>query len=95
MHGVLHDLFSAPVFLALPAACFLSARRFGAEGRQVWSAYCAASGLTFTASFALAGMGLFNQVEGLTEHAGALQRMALITGFSWMSVLATIVHRNS
>ena len=34
VHGVLHDLASTPVFVALPIACAVEARRFAADGDE-------------------------------------------------------------
>jgi hypothetical protein len=50
MHGQLHELTSVMVFTALPAACFVFARRFAAQvGDRRWAIYSFVTGLTVPA----------------------------------------------
>ncbi|PSK91853.1 uncharacterized protein DUF998 [Murinocardiopsis flavida] len=86
-HGLLHDLFSTPVFLAPPAACVLFALRFVGERRYGWAAYSVATAVGFTAATVLASLG-FGQVSGFADLGGLLQRIALVTGFAWAALLA-------
>jgi len=86
-HGVLHDLFSAPVFLGLPVACFVFSRWFAARGKRGWTTYSAVTGVVFLGAFILSSAG-FGQTEGLVDVAGLFQCVALIVGFGWMSLLA-------
>jgi hypothetical protein len=86
-HGRLHDLFSLPVFTALPAACFVFVRRFAHERRRGWALYSLAAGLGMLVFFILAGMG-FRQLPGFFEIAGLLQRLSIISGLTWISALA-------
>jgi len=86
-HGTLHDLFSLPAFVALGAACFVFGRRFAARGERGWATYLTASGLVFAIGFVLASVG-FGQAEGLVDLAGLFQRIAVITGFGWLTLLA-------
>lgn len=90
VHGRLHSLFSTPVFVCLPAACFVFARRFAASGKHGWVAYSVFTGLAMLAAFALAGAG-FQQQPGLREIAGLLQRLSLLIGFAWIALLAASV----
>jgi Protein of unknown function (DUF998) len=85
VHGVLHDVASTPVFVALPVACAISARRFASDGERALSTYSAASGLAFAGSFVMASRGFAGAGGG-----GRYQRAALITGFGWMGVLAAV-----
>jgi hypothetical membrane protein len=82
--GVLHDLFSTPVFTALPLACVVLARR---TGRTAWSAWSAAAGVVFLAAFVLASIG-FGQHPALAAVGGLFQRVALVVGFGWVFALA-------
>jgi hypothetical protein len=86
--GTLHDLFSAPTFLGLPAAGLVFARAFLRRGHRGWAAYSAGSGLAMLAGFALATAG-FTQRPGLVNIAGALQRVSVTIGFTWLSALAS------
>lgn len=91
VHGVLHDLASTPVFVALPVACAVSARRFAADGERALSIYSATSGVAFAGSFGMASRGF----AGAGGSGGRYQRAALITGFGWLGVLATVRLRSA
>jgi hypothetical membrane protein len=86
-HGVLHDLFSTLVLLALPAACFVFGRWFATREKRGWAIYSMVSGVVFLGVFVLANAG-FKQAEGLVAVAGLFQRVALIVGFGWLTLLA-------
>jgi hypothetical protein len=85
--GTLHDLFSAPVFLALPAACFVLARRLHVRGRTGWALGSVAAGVVFLAAFGIAGLG-FAQHPLFVAVGGLFQRLALVVGFGWVAALA-------
>jgi Protein of unknown function (DUF998) len=85
--GALHDVFSLPVFTALPAACFVFTRRFVTRGERGWALYSAVTGVVFIVAFLLAGTG-FDQAEGLVDVAGLFQRIALTAGLGWLALLA-------
>jgi hypothetical protein len=91
-HGTLHDLFSLPVFGCLPAACFVLASRFRAQGRFGWAGYSVVSGVSFLVAFVLASLG-FGQVEGLVEVGGLNQRIAIVIGWVWLTLLALHLRR--
>jgi hypothetical protein len=86
-HGALHDLFSLPGFVTLAAACFVFGRRFTAQGERGWAVYSAVSGLVFAVAFVLASAG-FGQAAGLVDLAGLFQRVAVVVGFGWLTLLA-------
>jgi len=86
-HGVLHDLFSSLVFLGLPVACFVFSRWFAARDERGWMTYSAVTGVVFVSAFILFSAG-FGQTEGLVDFAGLFQRVALIAGFGWLTLLA-------
>jgi Protein of unknown function (DUF998) len=86
-HGVLHDLFSAPFFLGLPVACFVFSRWFAVRGMRGWTTYSAVTGVVLVSAFILSNAG-FGQAEGLVGVAGLFQRVTLIVGFGWLTLLA-------
>jgi hypothetical protein len=87
VHGVLHDLFSTLVFLGLPVACFVFGRWFAARGERGWAIYSAVTAVVFLGAFILSSAG-FGQAEGLVDLAGLFQRVTLIAGFGWLTLLA-------
>ena len=86
-HGALHDLFSLTGFVALAAAFFVFGRRFAVQGERGWATCSAVTGVVFAGAFVLSSAG-FGQAEGLVELAGLLQRVAVIAGFGWLTLLA-------
>jgi hypothetical protein len=86
LHRILHDLFSTPVFTALPAACLVLARRFAKAHMRSWAIYSAVSGVLMAVLFVLTSVA-FNQGTALTTVGGLLQRLTLATGFVWMALL--------
>jgi hypothetical protein len=87
VHGTLHQLFSAFLFLGLPAACIVFARRFAGWRRQGWAAYSVATAVLFVAGFALTSAG-FGQSQSLVALGGLLQRVTLVVGWGWTTLLA-------
>jgi hypothetical protein len=85
--GALHDLFSAPVFVALPAACFVFAGRFARWGERGWAIGSVITGAAFVVGFVLASLG-FGQVQSLVDFGGLFQRITIIIGWGWLSLLA-------
>lgn len=85
--GALHDLFSLLTFGGLPAASFVFARRFAGWGQRGWAVYSAVTGLIFAVGFVLASLG-FGQVAGLVDLAGLFQRITIIVGATWLTLLA-------
>jgi hypothetical protein len=82
--GALHVASSVPVFLGLPMACHLGARRFSSERSMVWSGYSAGSGMVTLVAITMAGAG-FAGHDRLAHRAGTFQRIAIIAGLGWMS----------
>jgi hypothetical membrane protein len=89
-HGVFHDLFSTPVFTALPAACFVVAYRLR---RTAFGIYSLASGLGVIVFFVLTSVG-FAQNPALVGIGGLLQRITLLIGFGWLAALAVRTQRS-
>jgi hypothetical protein len=86
--GALHDLFSVPAFLALSAACFVLA---WGEGWR-WAVYSVLSGIAVFVAFAVSGAG-FSQTESVVDVAGLWQRISVVTGWTWLVVLAVRAQR--
>jgi hypothetical protein len=91
---LLHNLWSVPILLGLPAACFTYCRRCAADHEWAWAGDSAASGVNLGGNFSLASAG-FNQAPQLVDNAGPFQRAAIITGFGWMSMLAARLRHRS
>jgi hypothetical protein len=94
-HGVLHEAFSAPVFLGLPAAAGLVGYRFAKSGHRWWAGYSVGTAVAFLALFVLTSMG-FAQTPAFVAVGGLLQRLTITVGFSWLTVLALhLIRRES
>ena len=94
--GVLHDLFSALVFLGFPAACLVLGRRFVAWGESGWARYSIGTGVAFFGAFVLTSVGFRHLAGGaLADVAGLLQRVTLVIGFAWLTLLAVHLLRSS
>ncbi|MGH2904306.1 MAG: DUF998 domain-containing protein [Solirubrobacteraceae bacterium] len=89
-----HGIAALPIFLGIPAAAFVCARRFNRRHEQVWAVYSSATGGAMLAAMGLAGAG-FNQAARLVSVAGLLQRAAIITGFGWLTALSARSVRRS
>ena len=68
-----------PVFLGIPAAAFVEARR----GRGAWRLASAASGAGMLGFFVLAGAGF----SGQPVPGGLYQRLSLGIGLGWVTAL--------
>jgi hypothetical protein len=90
--GVLHDLFSTPVFLGFPAACIVIGRRFLVWGEPGWAWCSIVTGVAFFGAFVLTSIG-FRQLAGgaLADVAGLLQRVTLVLGFTWLTLFAVFL----
>ncbi|WP_017597572.1 DUF998 domain-containing protein [Nocardiopsis lucentensis] len=84
--GVLHDLFSAPVFLGLPVAMVVMARATARWGRPGWVVYSLLTAVVFVTCFVLASLG-FGQAGGWAPLGGLFQRLSLVSGLTWLSLL--------
>jgi hypothetical membrane protein len=87
VHGALHDLFSVPAFLALFVAFLVLGRRFRREGRRGWATYCVVSAVLFIVAFVGSGVA-FQQVAGLVDYGGLAQRVGVVVGWAWLTLLA-------
>ncbi|MEV6279902.1 DUF998 domain-containing protein [Nocardia sp. NPDC051832] len=82
-HATLHNIFSVLVLLGLTAACFV----FAGDRGWLWMGYSLASGLVFGVAFMVAGSG-FAQAPNLVDTGGLWQRIAIVAGWTWLTVLA-------
>ncbi|MEU8300875.1 DUF998 domain-containing protein [Micromonospora sp. NPDC048909] len=82
--GALHDGVGFP---ALIVAFFVFTRRFAGQRRRGWAIYSALTGLAFLAGFILASAG-FSQTAGLVDLAGLYQRITIVIGLLWLTLLA-------
>ena len=85
--GVLHDLFGVPTFLGLPAAEAVYAAAYWQVGRRKWAAYSGTSSAVMLVAFGLASAA-FAQTPALVRFGGLLQRIAVGSGFGWLSAVA-------
>jgi hypothetical membrane protein len=84
VHGTLHNLLSLIVFTSLIAVCFVLARRDAADPtRRGWAFYSVATGLLVAVFFVLTDV-----VALLGGPAGLVQRICIILGWGWISLLA-------
>lgn len=84
-HHTVHDSLGAVVFLSLPAASLVVARRFAADpGARGWAVYSAATGVAMVVLFVAFGAAW----EDGSATAGLLQRATIIVGWGWIALLA-------
>lgn len=90
--GLLHNLLSMFVFVGMPATCFVFTRRFFIGHKSGWAIYSLLSGIACVVMFVLTSKG-FQQVEGLMNIAGLLQRITLTIGWIWLTLLAVYLSK--
>ena len=84
-HGTIHGFAGLSVFTFLPAACFVMAWHFwSAERSARWTLYSVAVGAALVVLF-FGGFAV-GQVHG--APTGLYQRIAIITGWTWISMIA-------
>jgi hypothetical membrane protein len=91
LHGIIHDIAGLCIFISSSAACFVVARRFAGEpDRTGWTRYSRVTGVLIPTFFmignVLAGLDFAGIVSG--APGGLFQRMALISAFAWLALLA-------
>ncbi len=85
-----HDAFGIVVFASLPIACFVLARGFGKSSRRGWALYSILTGLVMFVLFFIFG----TMWENDSPFGGFIQRIMLMTGFVWITLVATHLFRN-
>jgi hypothetical protein len=92
--GQLHNLFSTPVFTALPAAALVLGARYARAGVPGWARYSRLTAGFFWAFFVLSSVG-FGGVRALVPTGGLWQRLSLATGLAWLGATALVRWRGS
>jgi hypothetical membrane protein len=85
-HGLLHLVSGGIGFLGLIAACLLSARRFGADGRRGWAVYSLATGVLYFAAFVGIAAGSGQGGTLMTAVIVAFS-VAVVLGWAWISAM--------
>ena len=85
--AILHDIFSAFVFVSLCAACFVFAHLFAGVGAYGWETYSIVSGVLYGCGFILFARG-FSPTGKLAPIAGSLQRLTISIGAIWLALVA-------
>ena len=91
--AALHDLLSIPTFLGLPAAAVVYAHAFARQRRPGWVLYSVGTAAVMLTGFGLASAA-FSQAPTLVANGGLYQRVAVASGFTWLSVLALQARRD-
>ncbi len=94
VHGHLHDIFSLLVFVCLPTACIIFRKHFLKYNKRSLAVYSTATIVIVIIAFVSAALG-FKQHPMLVNAAGAFQRISIITGCFWLSVISLHFSKNS
>lgn len=90
-HGLIHGLAGLFAFTLLPAACFVMAWHFAAEpGERRWTVYSLVVGALVIALFIAGNVTSTLDQNGTWTNAptGFLQRIAIISGWTWIAMVA-------
>jgi hypothetical protein len=85
--GTAHTLAAIPVFFGLPAAALSCGWRSWRAGQRTFALYSTGTAITMATTATLAGAG-FGQSPRLVNLGGLFQRVSIITGFGWLTVLS-------
>ena len=86
-HGRIHDLFGILTFLGLPITCLVFCIGFVRAKKYGWAVYSAISAIMMFVFFVMTGMGL-SQMPGYSDFAGVFQRLSILSGLGWITLLA-------
>jgi len=89
-HGMIHGLAGLGAFSLLPAATFVLAAWFGRHGSRRWMWYSLAVGMTMIVAFIASNVFSTMDMTGRMANAptGFFQRIAIIAGWTWISMVA-------
>ncbi len=89
-HGMLHGFAGLFAFSLLPAAAFVMAWHFVAAGERGWVSYSLVVGAVIVVMFVASTTVSAMDSAGTWRNAptGFLQRIAIITGWTWMAMVA-------
>ncbi|MDV3221039.1 DUF998 domain-containing protein [Intrasporangium sp.] len=85
--GLVHFAAAGVGFMAIAAACFVIARRFGAEGRRAMSRFSVATGVVFLGGFLCVASGAGSVAANLLFTA------AVVLVFTWVAAVARHYYR--
>jgi uncharacterized protein DUF998 len=92
-HGTLHLLLGAAVFSALPAACFVLARRFATDPKwRRWAIYSLVTGVLLIVLLVM--QKLAERSLDPNAPTGLIQRLTIITGWGWIAIVALRIMSN-
>jgi hypothetical membrane protein len=89
-HGMIHGLAGLGAFSLLPATTFVMARWFARHGSPRWMWYSLAVGVTMIVAFIASNVFSTMDMTGRIANAptGFFQRIAIIAGWTWISMIA-------
>jgi hypothetical protein len=90
-HAMIHGLAGLVCFVSLTVACFAMARRFGGDIRwRGWTAYSILTGIVVLSGFVASNTTSVLDMRGVWPNAptGLIQRVAIISGWVWVALLA-------
>lgn len=85
--GILHEIFSAIVFISLTLACFIFAHFFYSISLPYWAIYSALTGVLYFTGFVVFARG-FDRSSTLASIAGLVQRLTISVGAVWVTLVA-------
>ena len=91
LHGLIHALVVTIFFGCLSALCFVLAQRFaGGPGGKGWALYSRITGAVVATFYIATSVVTTLDMNGVLPDApgGLLQRVAIISGFGWIMLLA-------
>lgn len=91
VHGAIHGFAGLAAFSTLPAAAFVMAWHYGAEpGATRWRLYSLVVGLVIIVFFIASTVASAMDAAGTWQNAptGFFQRIAIITGWTWIAMVA-------
>jgi hypothetical protein len=91
LHGLIHALAVTLFFGCLSALCFVVGRRFvGDADWKGWALYSRLTGVVVAVFYIMTSVVTTLDMNGLLPDApgGLLQRIAIISGFGWIMLLA-------
>jgi hypothetical protein len=89
-HGAIHGVAGLLAFTVLSAACFVTAWHFAGQRERRWTVYSIVVGVAVLVFFFAAGFASQADMSGTWPNAptGIFQRIAILAGFTWISVVA-------
>jgi hypothetical protein len=85
--GKLHTICAVPIFAGIPVAGLVSAVAAARNRDYRWAFYSAGSSVAMASSFVLFGKA-FDERSGLSGKGGVFQRLSILFGFGWLTVLS-------